>query len=240
MNVFIVHAHHEPNSFNGAMTRLAQEVLAGVGHDVRVSDLYAMPFDPVSDRRNFTTVYDADYLKQQAEEGHAAKNAGFSPDIQAELDKLFWCDVLIFQFPLWWFGLPGILKGWVDRVFGLGVTYGGGRWYDNGMLAGRRAMAALTTGGPPSIYSAEGLNGDIDALLYPINHGIFRFVGFDVLPQFVAWGPARASDDERQGYLDAYRERLLTLEQTQPIAYPPLDDFEKGTWLRKSASNQTG
>ena len=42
------------------------------------------------------------------------------------MDKLAWCEVLIFQFPLWWLGLPAILKGWVDRVFAVGRAYGGG------------------------------------------------------------------------------------------------------------------
>tara|TARA_Y100000766_G_C18347117_1_gene337623 strand:- start:6 stop:212 length:207 start_codon:yes stop_codon:yes gene_type:complete len=68
MKVFIVHAHHEPKSFNGALTGATVAALTDAGHEVRVSDLYAMDFDPVSDRHNFTTVGVADYLKQQVEE----------------------------------------------------------------------------------------------------------------------------------------------------------------------------
>ena len=177
MKVFIVHAHHEPKSFNGALTEAAVAALTDAGHEVRVSDLYAMDFDPVSDRRNFTTVGEADYLKQQVEESHASKNDGFAPDIEAELEKLDWCDVLIFQFPIWWFGLPGILKGWVDRVFAMERIYGGGRWFDDGYFKGKRAMLSLTTGGGPGAFSEKGIVGDIHAHLHPINYGIFRFVG---------------------------------------------------------------
>ena len=54
MNVFLLNAHPEPRSFNGAMFRTAQETLRAAGHAVSVSDIYAMKFDPVSDRRNFT------------------------------------------------------------------------------------------------------------------------------------------------------------------------------------------
>jgi NAD(P)H dehydrogenase (quinone) len=68
MRVFIVHAYHEPASLNGALTREATTTLGAAGHEVVVSDLYAMGFDPVSDRRNFTTIADATQLKQQA--GH--------------------------------------------------------------------------------------------------------------------------------------------------------------------------
>ncbi len=56
MRVLIVHAHHEPQSFNGAMTREAKAALIATGNEVVVSDLYAMQFDPISDRRNFVTV----------------------------------------------------------------------------------------------------------------------------------------------------------------------------------------
>ena len=92
----------------------------------------------VSDRHNYVTIRNADYLRQQQEELYAAEHAGFSPDLQREIDKLMWCDALILQFPLWWFGLPAILKGWVDRVFAMGVIYGSGRFYDRGVLRGRR------------------------------------------------------------------------------------------------------
>jgi NAD(P)H dehydrogenase (quinone) len=88
MHVFIVHAHHEPASFNGAMTREASAALLEAGHEVVVSDLYAMGFDPVSDRRNFTTVANKAYLKQQAEEAVASAQGGFASSLQAEMDKL--------------------------------------------------------------------------------------------------------------------------------------------------------
>ena len=88
MKVFIVHAHAEPKSFNGALFRTAQETLRSAGHTVMVSDLYAMKFDPVSDRRNFTTVQNAEFFKQQLEEMHATQTGGFAPDVEAELRKL--------------------------------------------------------------------------------------------------------------------------------------------------------
>ena len=61
-----------------------------------MSDLHAMNFNPVSDRRNFTTVKDENYLKQQVEESNASEHDGFSPDIKAEMDKLFAADLLLF------------------------------------------------------------------------------------------------------------------------------------------------
>ena len=230
MKAFIVHAHPEPKSFNAALTRHAVDVLTGAGHEVVVSDLYAMGFDPVSDRRNFTTVKEPDSYKQQIEEMHATENDGFSPDIAAE--QLFACDTLIFQFPLWWFGLPAILKGWVDRVLAMGKTYGGGRWYDRGVFSGKRAMLSLTTGGPESIYEADGLNGHIREVLYPVNHGIFYFTGFEVLPPFVAYAPAHVGDEGRAKYLAAWRELLLSLDSVPPLLYPTLDEYDESFRLK--------
>ena len=85
MKTFIVYAHAEPRSFNGALFQTAQETLRAAGHTVVTSDLYAMKFDPVSDRRNFTTVKNPEFLKQQIEEMHATDVGGFAPDVEAEL-----------------------------------------------------------------------------------------------------------------------------------------------------------
>jgi NAD(P)H dehydrogenase (quinone) len=235
MRVFIVHAHHEPASFNGAMTRAAAEALNTAGHEVIVSDLYAMGFDPVSDRRNFTTMVDKDRLRQQAEEAYAAQHDGFAPELQAEMDKLFWCDAVILQFPLWWFGLPAILKGWVDRVFASGGRiYGGGKWYDRGVFQGKRAMCALTVGGPAPMYSERGLNGPLDQILFPINHGMLYFTGFTVIEPFVVHAPARIGEAERAEHLRRYRQRVLGLETAPTIAYPRLQDYDERYVLRSS------
>lgn len=232
MKVFIVHAHAEPQSFNGTLTRHAQAVLEAARHHVQVSDLCEMKFNAVSEHHNFVTIKNPSYYRQQTEELYATETDGFAEEIQAEIDKLDWCDVLIFQFPLWWFSVPAILKGWVDRVFAMGRIYGGGKWYDNGVFKGKRAMLSVTTGGTQATYSKLGLNGHLDTILYPINHGILRFVGFDVLPPFVVWSAARITPQERQTYLDVYKQRLLSLQETPPIVYPSLTNYDETFQLK--------
>jgi NAD(P)H dehydrogenase (quinone) len=217
MNVFIVHAHAEPRSFNGALFQSAQEVLRAAGHSVSVSDLYAMKFNPVSDRRNFTTVKNADFFKQQIEEMHATEVGGFAPDVEAELRKMEACDLMIWQFPLWWFGLPGILKGWADRVFAMGRTYGGERFYENGVFKGKRALLSVTTGGPEAAYQKGGWNGDIHAILRPIQRGILRFTGWEVLAPHLVYAPVRVTVEEREIALKAWAARLQSIGHEQPI-----------------------
>ena len=217
MNVFIINAHAEPKSFNAAMFRTAQETLSDAGHSVHVSDLYAMKFDPVSDRRNFTTVKDSEYFKQQIEEMHATEVRGFAPDIEAEMQKTEACDLMVWQFPLWWFGLPAILKGWVDRVFASGRTYGGDRFYENGVFKGKRALLSVTTGGPAQAYEVGGFNGDIHAILRPIHRGMLRLTGWDVLAPNIVYGPVRLSEEERLTTLNAWSARLRFIETEMPI-----------------------
>jgi NAD(P)H dehydrogenase (quinone) len=221
MNVFIVYWHPEPGSFNGAMFHAAREALASTGHKVETSDLRAMGFDPVSGRRNFTTVKDPDYFKQQAEEMHATDNDGFAPEIESEMQKLEWCDLMIWQFPLWWFGLPAAMKGWVDRVFAMGRVYGGGRIYRSGAFRGKRALLSLTTGGPEEAYRKGGFNGDIHAILRPIHRGILQFTGFDVLAPQIVYGPARLTDARRKELLAAFAERLQRISEESPIDVGP-------------------
>ena len=211
MRILIVYAHHEPTSFNGAMLDVALQALVSQGHEVRISNLYEMRFDPVSDRRNFVTVADADRLDQQVEERLASAEAGFRPDVAAEIEKLLWCDLLILQFPIWWMNMPAIMKGWIDRVFALGIAYGGGRWFDRGRLSGKSAMLAITVGGDRSVYSRDGMYGSIEIATHSINHAILGFSGFSVVEPFVVYGPGRMTDHERRGELERYANRLVRI-----------------------------
>ena len=232
MKILIVYAHEEPLSFNGAMLRLAVATFEEQGHEVVVSDLYAMKFKAVADGEDFLERRDKHFLKRQAEEKAALALGTLAHDIVLEQEKLLAADLVIFQFPLWWFSMPAILKGWVDRVMTMGFAYGGGMWYDQGGLKGRKAMLALTTGGPGTGYSASGINGSLDAILFPIQHGILYFCGFEVLPPFVAWGPARQDEAQRQATLAAYREHLLGAATMAPLPFHPLAHFDEGLQLR--------
>ena len=215
-NILIVHAHREPRSFSSALARTAAETFAEQGHEVVFSDLHALGFDPVSDRRNFLTTADAAYLKQQNEEAHASVNAGFAAELDAEMKKVEACDLMVFSFPLWWFGMPAILKGWVDRVFAYGHLYGRGRWYKNGSGKGKRAIVVMTTGGGAAMYGGTGMHPSLDAILTPVHHGIFWFNGFSPLPPFVAWSAAHGSDADRHAMLDELRERLQNVFEEDP------------------------
>jgi NAD(P)H dehydrogenase (quinone) len=218
MNVRLVLAHSERRSFNGAMFDTAQATLQSAGHTIVTSDLYRMGFDPISSRRNFVSVKDADYLKLQVEEMWASEVGGFAPDLEAEIAKIEAADLMIWQFPLWWFGMPAILKGWVDRVFAMGRTYGNGNIYQTGKFKGRRALLSLTTGGPEAAYLEDGFNGDLNAMLRPMQRGMLKFTGFSVLQPQVVYGPVRVDDAQRRVWLAQWAQRLRAIESEAAIA----------------------
>ena len=217
MNVLLVLAHPERLSFNGAMFDVAQTTLENAGHTVVTSDLYRMGFDPVSSRHNFTSIHNPDYLKLQAEEQLASETDGFADEVEAEIAKVEAADLMIWQFPLWWFGLPAILKGWVDRVFAMGRAYGNGNIYETGKFKGKRALLSLTTGGPADAYLENGFNGDLNAILRPIQRGILNFTGFSVLQPQLVYGPVRVDDAQRQAWLAQWAQRLREIESEMAI-----------------------
>jgi NAD(P)H dehydrogenase (quinone) len=226
MKTLIVHAHPEPRSLNSSLKDLAVTTLEAAGHEVLVSDLYAMKWKAAVDAEDYG-VHEADRLSVVLDSGRAFRAGTLTGDVRAEQDKLLWADTVIFQFPLWWYSMPAILKGWVDRVFTYRFAYGVGEHsdvkygerYGEGTLAGKRALLSVTVGGPQAHYAERGINGPIDDLLFPIQHGILYYPGIDALPPFVLYGTDRITDEQFPEVAKAWRERLLTLESTDPIPY---------------------
>lgn len=227
MNVLIVHAHNEPKSFNASMKNLAVEALSGDGHEVVVSDLYAMKFNPIASADDFRQRANTDHLVYALEQRNAYNTGTFAPDIAAELEKVKRADLIIFNFPIYWYSMPAIMKGWIDRVFVSGYCYGGSRIYDRGGLRGKKAMLAFSLGGQVHMFGPGAVHGELDALLQPIQRGMLGYVGLSVLPPFAAFHVPYISTEARQAYLDQYREHLLTLDQRPPLELPSLDDYDE-------------
>ena len=175
MKVLLVYAHPEPRSLNGALRDFAVAHLQAAGHEVQVSDLYAMGWKATLDAADAPHLAPGEPFDAIADSQRAYARGEQPADITAEQAKLLWADALILQFPLWWFSLPAILKGWVERVYACGFAYGVGEhsdhhWddrYGEGTLAGKRALLVVTCGGWESHYSDRGINGGLDDILFP-------------------------------------------------------------------------
>jgi NAD(P)H dehydrogenase (quinone) len=226
MKVLIVFAHPEPRSFGRALLERSVSTLRDCGHEVVVSDLYAMGFNPVATGADFTERRFPDALQYDREQKTSSQRHTFSPDIQAEIDKLLACDLLILQFPLWWFSVPAIMKGWIDRVFVNGTVYGaGGMRFDQGGLKGRKAMLTFTTGCFPEMMEPDGLLGQRDVILWHLQYGTFGYSGLEVLQPFVGWSIQYSNEEQRRAHLDQYEARLRCIEQEDAMPAHALADF---------------
>jgi NAD(P)H dehydrogenase (quinone) len=144
--------------------------------------------------------------------------------VGAHLAKLQDADLLVLSFPVWWFSMPAILKGWIDQVFLLSAIFGGGYGiFDEGGMTNKKAMMLLTTGGveasfAPGASSAPGGYGDLNDFLYHVHRGMFEFVGYDVVHPFVTHAPVRLSDEEREQALAKARAYVTETLLAEPAA----------------------
>ena len=211
MNVLLVYVHQEPTSFTCALKDAAQDALTAAGHHVEVSDLYGEGFNPVAGRHDFTTTHDASRFHYQNEQGHAHANAGFAPDLVREQQRVLKADLIVWIYPIWWGGVPAILKGWFDRVMAFGFAYADGKRFDSGFFKDKTGLLCLTTGGTVERFSAGNVYGPIDQVLYPTQHLMVDYLGMKSNPPFVAYAAPRIDAAGREAYLQQWRARVLEI-----------------------------
>ncbi len=108
MKALVIYCHPKPDSFTSAVKDQVIEVLSEQGAETRLVDLYGEDFNPIIYGDELVTYLDTD-LNQRGLEDH--------------IENLLWCDTLIFVYPTWWYGLPAMLKGWLDRCLLPGVAF---------------------------------------------------------------------------------------------------------------------
>ncbi len=227
MKVLWVFAHPEPRSFNGSLRDFGVRRLEAAGHEVRQSDLYAMRWKAVADGDDFLDPSVSERLVYATASFNGFKSGTQTPDIAAEQEKLKWADAIIFQFPLWWFSVPAILKGWFDRVLAAGWAYrvpdpttaGRSLRYGDGNLKGRRGLIITTVGGSEKSLGPRGVGGDIHDHLVPVNYGVLWYTGVAPLPAHVIYEANRV---DAETYLKIERSlaaRLDGLFTDAPIPY---------------------
>ncbi|XP_032745444.1 ribosyldihydronicotinamide dehydrogenase [quinone]-like [Rattus rattus] len=216
--VLIVYAHQEPKSFNGSMKQVAVEELSKRVHEASMSDLYTMNFEPRATRNDVTgALSNPEVFKYGVEAYEAYKKKALTSDILEEQRKVQEADLVIFQFPLYWFSVPAILKGWMDRVLCQGFALDVPGFYDSGFLKDKLALLSLTTGGTAEMYTKAGVNGDFRYFLWPLQHGTLHFCGFKVLAPQISFGPEVSSEQKRKVMLSSWVQRLKSIWKEEPI-----------------------
>jgi NAD(P)H dehydrogenase (quinone) len=209
MHALIVYAHHDPSSFNGAMLSTAVETLLSSGWTVQVSDLYAETFRADAGPADFTRPTRSPRFGYVHEQRNAQRDGSYSPDILREQGRVREANLVIFQFPVWWYGPPAIVKGWADRVLSHGFAYTDTELFSSGLLKGKSAMVSVTTGGTKEeLDSAASITGTLGEFMRPFTGGVLEFVGMTVHPTFAAFAPASAPLQARQQMLSDYKTHL--------------------------------
>lgn len=199
--MLVVFAHPKPQSLTRQLVQVTVDTLENQEHEVLKSDLYGMGWKAVFDEDDFPVRIDSERLSFIAESANAFATGQQTADVVREQEKLKEDDAVILQFPLWWFGVPAILKGWIERVYAYGFGYDyrneGNRYrYGYGALKGKRALVSALVGGPEVDYGPRGINGPIDQLLFPLTHGALFYPGMNVLPIHAVYGTAFITKNE--------------------------------------------
>lgn len=196
VKTLIVFAHPNPNSFNGAIRKRAEEEAKRAGGEVKVHDLNAMNFRPILLVDDFNELF-----------------SGRVPaDVQPLQEDITWADNLVLVFPTWWSGVPAIMKGYFDRVLTNGFAYRYGRNGVEGLLAGKKAVVFQTTGTPGDILEPAGTTR---AMQKALDDGTLSFCGIEVVAHEMFYAVTTASDEERQEML----ERVgAAIGQLAPVA----------------------
>ena len=182
MNTLVIYAHPNPTSFCQALTAEIARVLEAGGHAVRIRDLYALGFEPVLQVADFE-----------------AFAAGRVPeDIAAEQAQIRWAEVLVFVYPMWWYGWPAILKGYIDRVFSHGFAYEDTPTGPRGLLAGKAAFVVQTAGATDEVLASTR---QAEVHRVAMDEGTLGFNGITTLGHVVLGGIGMASPAARTALL---------------------------------------
>lgn len=242
-SALIIYAHQSPSSFNAAARDVAVQELKLQGYEVVVSDLYAMNFKANATRDDIIGDLKNSELFQYGEETmHAWMEGRLSEDIVTEQHKVKEAELIIFQFPLYWFSVPAVMKGWIDRVLSQGFAFTLEKMYDNGIFKDKKAMLSFTTGATETMFQPDGINGDINVTLWPLQNGILHFCGFQVLAPQIFWSPAHCPPAARAAMLEGWRARLKGLLAEKPLTFAPCElfdlSFEGGFLLRPEVKEE--
>lgn len=133
LQIAVIASHPRKRSYTLAMAEAFAAAARTAGANVVMRDLYRLRFDP----------------RLRADELPDRLDAAVRPDVARERDAIGGAQVFAFFYPLWFNATPAMMKGYVDRVFGMGFGYSARMHGGNQPLLGGRKMATFTSTGAP-------------------------------------------------------------------------------------------
>jgi NAD(P)H dehydrogenase (quinone) len=183
MKYLIIFAHPNSASFSSSLVKALSEHLANKGNEVKIRNLYEIGFNTVLSADDFSSFAD-----NQTPE-----------DIAVEQGYVKWAEHIIFAFPVWWGGMPAIMKGYIDRVLVEGFAY---EYVDegssgNGLLSHLKGSMICTTG-----LSSEDFKDSENAMKVIAEKTIFGFTGIEPCKQLFYGSVPIVSDEVRKSYIE--------------------------------------
>lgn len=181
MNVLLVYAHPNPQSFNAALAKTIEAEIIASGGKIKVKDLYTMHWDPILSMEDFQGIY----------------SGSMPDDVKQEQADVAWADLVVMLAPVWWYSIPAILKGYIDRVFSFGFAYKYTATGPLGLLKGKKGLFITTSGANRQDAEMGGMMSTLKKSLT----GVFAFSGFQEKKHHNFFAVTTVSDEERRAML---------------------------------------
>ncbi len=189
MKHLVIYANPNDNSFNHSVLDNITQKYLSLGHQVTLRNLYKMNWNPILTTQDLETIH-----------------SGQMPaDIAHEQELIKQADILTIIYPVWWTGMPAILKGYFDRVFAFGFAYGITDKGIEGLLKGKKALLLSSTGQPKEVYEASGM---YRAMNMTTDTGIFEFCGIEVISHIYFPSIQSVTDEVKNEYIQSIHEFL--------------------------------
>ncbi|WP_338883908.1 MULTISPECIES: NAD(P)H-dependent oxidoreductase [Xenorhabdus] len=185
MKHMVIYAHPNPKSFNHAIKEKIISEIVKKGEEYHFISLYDEKFNPVLDSPDFEALHRGEV----------------SPDLVKSQAMVKESDHLIFIYPIWWFGQPAILKGWIDRVFSNGFAYYEDEKTFMPYLTGKSATVYVTLGTEKNILVQNGM--EVDHFMRSMTLGTLELVGISPVNVIPFYAIPKITDEERKIMLES-------------------------------------
>lgn len=198
MKNLIIYAHPNPASLNHFFKQTVLESLEKFGEEIILRDLNEINFNPVL----------------SLEDMNGQRMGKVTEDVQTEQDFITWADRIIFIYPIWWTGMPAIMKGYIDRVFSYGFAYRYDQGVQKGLLSGKSTIIINSHGKSNAEYAESGLD---KALALTSDTGIFNYCGLKIQQHFYFDKADRASAES----ILEWKNEIITVfkSSNEPVAF---------------------
>lgn len=196
MRHLIIYAHPNENSLNHHLLNTVVETLQSRNQEVIVRDLYKIGFDPVFSLNDM----------------QGQRLGKVSDDIKTEQEHISWAEQITFIYPIWWTGLPAMMKGYIDRVFSYGFAYRYDQGIQKGLLKGKKTVIINTHGKSHEEYEKIGMD---KALTLTSDNGIFIYSGLEIIRHLFFDKADKASPEN----MEIWKDQIINLYSEQVLNY---------------------